>query len=167
VIVPVRLQLSRRKGFKLPPNTINCARPGPLGNPFVVGKDRIVSRAEAVRMFIALMDGYIALSCGPPIEAQRAAVRAISSRLPEIKGNDCACWCRLPKPGEADVCHAAVILCLANHDTPAARRAALKPIMDACNVDRLVDDNSPAAVMMQTRDDPPGATRPTSLLETR
>ena len=33
---PERVQLSRRKGWKMPPNTVKVTRPGPWGNPFVV-----------------------------------------------------------------------------------------------------------------------------------
>jgi hypothetical protein len=36
---------------------INAARPGPLGNPFVVGQDG--DRAECVRLFQVLLGGYI------------------------------------------------------------------------------------------------------------
>lgn len=32
----------------------------------------------------------------------------------ELAGRDLACWCRLPEPGEPDLCHAAIILCAVN-----------------------------------------------------
>ncbi len=31
-----------------------------------------------------------------------------------LKGKNLACWCELPKDGEEDQCHAAVLLALAN-----------------------------------------------------
>lgn len=31
-----------------------------------------------------------------------------------LRGKNLACWCKLPKPGEPDICHAAVLLELAN-----------------------------------------------------
>jgi len=30
--------------------------------------------------------------------------------LAELRGKDVACWCPLPRPGEPDLCHAAVYL---------------------------------------------------------
>jgi hypothetical protein len=32
----------------------------------------------------------------------------------ELAGKDLACWCRLPEPGELDLCHAAITLSAAN-----------------------------------------------------
>lgn len=34
--------------------------------------------------------------------------------LPMLAGKNLACWCPLPAPGEPDICHAAVLLELAN-----------------------------------------------------
>lgn len=34
--MPERVQLSRAKGWRMPPNTVKVCRPGPWGNPFVV-----------------------------------------------------------------------------------------------------------------------------------
>lgn len=36
----------------------------------------------------------------------------------ELAGRDLACWCPLPKPGEPDHCHGAVLLALANNPAP-------------------------------------------------
>ncbi|RZF05994.1 DUF4326 domain-containing protein [Streptomyces albidoflavus] len=36
----------------------------------------------------------------------------------ELRGRDLMCWCPLPEPGEPDHCHAAVLLDLANGETP-------------------------------------------------
>lgn len=32
----------------------------------------------------------------------------------ELAGRDLACWCRLPEPGDPDLCHAAILLLAAN-----------------------------------------------------
>ena len=127
---PARIQLSRRKGFRLPDDAVNCARPGPLGNPFVAGKNGVRDRNAAVRLYLSLVQGLVCVSCGPPIEEQRKAVHALRAQIDALKGKSCACWCALPKPGEPDICHAAVILALANHDDPRDRVRALKPILD-------------------------------------
>lgn len=36
--MPERIQLSRRKGWKMPPNTVKVDRSTPWGNPFAVGE---------------------------------------------------------------------------------------------------------------------------------
>jgi hypothetical protein len=35
--MPKRVRLSRKKGWRMPPATINVAGPGPWGNPFRIG----------------------------------------------------------------------------------------------------------------------------------
>jgi hypothetical protein len=57
---------------------INAARPGPLGNPFVVGQDG--DRAECVRLFEVLLGGYIALTTKASVESQRLSA-AMSSTI--------------------------------------------------------------------------------------
>jgi hypothetical protein len=52
--MPRRVQLSRKKGWRKPPGAVNCARPGPLGNPFRADK---YGRAAAVTMFADWLDG--------------------------------------------------------------------------------------------------------------
>src|SRR6185312_1503351 len=36
---PQRIQRKRTKGWKMPPNTVNCTRPGRFGNHYRVWKD--------------------------------------------------------------------------------------------------------------------------------
>jgi len=38
----------------------------------------------------------------------------ISKAQQNLAGRDLACWCSLPAPGEPDLCHAAVLLAVAN-----------------------------------------------------
>ena len=38
---PVRVRLSRKKGWKLPPDTVSVARPGRWGNPFSVAPEAV------------------------------------------------------------------------------------------------------------------------------
>jgi hypothetical protein len=117
---PVRLQLSRRKGFGLQAHSlatnglpaVNVARPGAYGNPFVIG--------ERPR-------GEFALLCAKPVRDadhavtlfRRALAREVQKpgwigdqsldALVKLRGKNLACWC---KPGEP--CHADVLLELAN-----------------------------------------------------
>ena len=107
---PHRVQLSRRKGFKLPPNTVNVARPGkwgnphkvhkPTGNPYLVMQDAMhgvcFTREAAVNRF----KRDIRAGIYPFTKRQiRAALRE----------KNLACWC---PPGEP--CHADVLLEIAN-----------------------------------------------------
>lgn len=96
---PVRIQLSRRRGFKLPPGTINCARPGKFGNPFVLGADG--DRETCVRkhrLFLGIL-----LKHNP-------------TGLDELKGKNLACWCAI-----GDLCHADTLLEFANKEASDAK----------------------------------------------
>jgi hypothetical protein len=98
---PVGLELSRRKGFDLQAHSravngreaVNVARPGPLGNPFVVGKHG--SRAECVEMHRGLLAGYLCISVDREcVEAQRAHRAFVKENLEQFRGKNLACWCR-------------------------------------------------------------------------
>lgn len=95
---PVRLQLSRRRGFDLQahsqavnglPATV-VARPGRWGNPFRIGVDG--NRATCVARFAAQLDA-----------------RPNALDLTPLRGRNLACWCSLDGP-----CHADVLLARAN-----------------------------------------------------
>lgn len=113
---PVRLQLSRRKGFNLQAHSravnglpaVKVSRPGPFGNPFVVGEvpsiawcrystSRVETAAEAVDLFRRL--------CMHDFARFDASV----DKLLELRGKNLACWCAPGSP-----CHADVLLELAN-----------------------------------------------------
>jgi hypothetical protein len=105
---PLRLQLSRRRGFDLQEASraanglpaINVARPGRWGNPYVVGRqyttsigNHVMTAEEAVRRY------------------KRWLSRTFYEQ--EIKealaGKNLACWC---EPGSP--CHADILLEVAN-----------------------------------------------------
>jgi hypothetical protein len=99
---PVRVQLSRRPGWRRPENTVVVSRPTVWGNPFPVGK---LGRDEALRRFRDMLrDPAQASWWYPPISEIRA----------KLAGKNLACWCALPAPGEPDRCHAAILLEIAN-----------------------------------------------------
>jgi len=104
--MPQRLQLSRRKGFRLPPDAINVARPTRYGNHHRVGYcpgcGETHDRATAVALFRRDLT---------------AAIAAGAVSLYALRDHDLACWCRL-----SDICHADVLLELANAPLPARRR---------------------------------------------
>lgn len=91
--MPKRIQLKRTKGWKLPPNTVNVARPGKWGNPYTIAE---YGRELAVRNFRNKMEGLI-------------AIRTIDLRA--LRGKDIACWCKLE-----DSCHGDILLSLANEE---------------------------------------------------
>lgn len=102
---PRRIQLSREKGWRMPPNTLKVDRTTKWGNPFVVGKSagvysgKVMNRRHAWQLY---------LGAAPQNEALVAAARA------DLVGKNLACWCPLPEGYEPDCCHAAVLLGIAN-----------------------------------------------------
>jgi hypothetical protein len=106
---PDRVRLSRKKGWKLPPNTVSVARPGRWGNPFSVVPDAEPGTPVGTR--------YTAM---PSVAEAVAAFRRWVEESPEgqllaaearetLRGKNLACWCPLDGP-----CHAEVLLDIAN-----------------------------------------------------
>jgi len=104
---PRRVRLGRSKGWRMPPDTVNVARPGPWGNPFRIGDAgpngrAIGTRDEAVALFRTLVTK-------PPV----------GHAYVELRGKHLACWCPLDGP-----CHADVLLERANEPAVTAADAA-------------------------------------------
>jgi len=113
--LPIRLQLSRRKGFDLQALSlatnglpaIVVGRPTRWGNPFVVG---VEDKAEyCVQLYRMMLNGYICLTCKVGVDLQKAARIYVRGQAWRLKGKNLACWCRLDRP-----CHADALLELAN-----------------------------------------------------
>lgn len=107
---PKRIQLSRRRGWRMPPNTIKVDRSTGYGNPFVIGEvpppafaaystTKVVDAAEAVALYRKLMIRNLATSDN------------VVDQLLKLRGKNLACWCRPGSP-----CHADVLLEFANLD---------------------------------------------------
>jgi hypothetical protein len=105
---PHRIQLSRKKGWRMPPNTVKVTRPGPYGNPFVIGErpglgfsqyhcGEVKDAAQAVALFRRALLGVLLVN------------DASVDVLVKLRGKNLACWCPLDQP-----CHADVLLDLAN-----------------------------------------------------
>jgi len=105
--MPKRIRLSRKKGWRMPPNTVKVARPGPWGNPFKVSRDG--TAAECVDLFRKMLAGYLCMGIECSAREQRDYLEHAKEHLPDLRGKDLACWCRLDKP-----CHADVLLEVAN-----------------------------------------------------
>lgn len=104
---PRRVQLSRKKGWRMPENTVKVTRGRGMryGNPFSIGNGPMhreaVDAAGAVGFFRDMLgDAELraAASYPPDQEIRR-----------ELRGKNLACWCALNQP-----CHADVLLELAN-----------------------------------------------------
>ena len=114
-IMPVRLRLSRLKGFDLQALSlatnglpaVRVTRPGPFGNPFSVMPDQkpgtsfghpglnqtfaVPTAENAVACFDEMMD-----LPGEGADARRAL-------LPKLRGKNVACFCPLDRPCHGDV----------------------------------------------------------------
>ena len=114
-----RIQLSRKRGWTMPPNTVKADRSTGFGNPYRVSlaKSRdgkpldkpwvVESNAHAIMWMFATKD-----------EATAAAVRLFTETMTDhmkdkvrlaLKGKNIACWCSTGSP-----CHADVLLEIAN-----------------------------------------------------
>jgi Domain of unknown function (DUF4326) len=108
---PIRIQMSRRKGFRLQEvagnglPTVRVDRATKWGNIFIFGwsdprtGERGKTPADVVAKF------RVHLLASPDLLAKAKA---------ELQGKNLVCWCPLPEPGEPDLCHAAVLLEIAN-----------------------------------------------------
>jgi Domain of unknown function (DUF4326) len=132
--MPDRIQLRRTRGWRLPEGAVKVDRSTRWGNPFAPGMRvispgaygslaspyhgcrpvgthgsgprsyviyRVRDRAEAVALFASYLK---ADPSGWPPEDIRYSLRGLSL----------ACWCELPAEGEPDICHARILLDLAN-----------------------------------------------------
>ncbi len=93
---PRRIQLSRKAGWKMPPNTVVVSRPSKWGNPFKVGTDAF-DAFDAVDKF----ENWLITT--------NQGLEIFSRSKTELRGKNLACWCKLGTP-----CHADVLLRLAN-----------------------------------------------------
>jgi hypothetical protein len=117
--MPERIQLSRAKGWRMPPGTVKVSRPSAWGNPYRV---EVFGRDLAIALFRNSVEGcwspalVASLSDATARHAYDCHVATQRKRLmhnvPTLRGKNLACWC---KPGEP--CHADVLLELANVGT--------------------------------------------------
>ena len=111
---PVRVRLSRAKGWRMPPNTVSVARPSIWGNPWRVGVDG--DAAHCVEQYERRLRD-VAVAAWPKEEPWRSrAVNAPPAELAaaELRGKNLACWCKITSHGVYQPCHADVLISLAN-----------------------------------------------------
>ena len=111
-----RVQLSRKKGWRMPPNTVIVSRPSYWGNQWEVWRDEdgqwTVSNDSEHTNVDSKTQG-IALAVRLHAERERKLLNGYggASRILELRGKNLACWCKLDQP-----CHADVLLELANRE---------------------------------------------------
>ena len=113
---PNRIQLSRKKGWRLPRAAVSVARPTMWGNPFRVGQYSD-DQARCVKAYERCIRDW-------PVRRQLvdtwrkaggdvSVLKLLASRDPtavtQLRGRDLACWCPIGAP-----CHADVLLRWAN-----------------------------------------------------
>jgi hypothetical protein len=118
--MPFPVQLSRRAGWRMPPNTVTVARPSRWGNPWRVFQQKAgtlpgwyVQREHSTRC-----DGPFSRKGAESIALRRfeAWARRHQAQIArELGGRNLGCWCPLPKDGRPDRCHRSILLRLANH----------------------------------------------------
>ena len=113
--MPDRIQLSRAKGWCMPPNTVKVDRATKWGNPFVPGKPAPFGPTKGATV-ADKRHAFVLYRSLAPLNA-----KLIAEARAELAGKNLACWCVRDDPYE-DACHAAVLLELANE--PDGRAAA-------------------------------------------
>lgn len=116
-MMPKRIQLSRAKGWRKPAGAIVVSRPSLFGNPFVPNVIKACSgyrkagreqeNARRLRECIDLYRYHL-------LNDDREQWVAMRAALPSLRDHDLCCWCKLPKDGAPDMCHAAVLIGEAN-----------------------------------------------------
>lgn len=100
---PVRVQLSRKKGWRMPPNSMSVARTSQWGNPYMINHKKmhidgqihdVPDRATAVRLYKEWVEHWL---------------KEYPTMLEPLRGKNLACFCPHDQP-----CHANVLLELAN-----------------------------------------------------
>jgi hypothetical protein len=126
--MPERIQLSRRKGWRKPENTVVVSRPSKWGNPFKVGGEYVTngffggdigvlaidSLQEAAGAFKAWLDGEFFVT---EFHDRR---EWILEHVDELAGKNLACWCptALSEDGYKQ-CHADALLDFAKEEAGA------------------------------------------------
>jgi hypothetical protein len=130
---PVRVQLSRKRGWKMPENTVKVTRPGRWGNPFPIVKGTSTTMRQTTDIWIVgTWEGPAMWLRDTKAEATELSVAAFRLWIEQpaqeklrceavtaLRGKNLACWCRLDQP-----CHADVLLELANSPVSAQKEKA-------------------------------------------
>lgn len=94
---PPRAQMRRIKGYRKPPGSLLCTRPGPLGNPFPVGEwdDRFAAVEQFESWARSVLKSKVPLN-----ETERKFREAFERAKSATK---LLCYCRISQPCHVDV----------------------------------------------------------------
>jgi hypothetical protein len=98
---PIRVKLSRKGGWRKPPNTVVVARPTKWGNPYHVAEDSDLGFVKDIATAVEFHRQWI--------RTTEAGQQIAQLAKEQLRGKNLACWCPLPGP-----CHADTLLELAN-----------------------------------------------------
>lgn len=109
MIAPVRVQISRAKGWRMPENTVKVDQSTKWGAPFVAGKTYPTVGGD---LSGSLCGQATNATVGCAVDAFRAFAADPAEPMGDLsplRGENLACWCRRGAP-----CHADVLLEIAN-----------------------------------------------------
>jgi len=112
---PVRIQRSRAKSWRMPPNTVSVTRPGRWGNPFRVDQPICMKTARQWAWTIKHKD-HVCATAEEAVKRFAACLGLDDCMVAEVRkhlrGKNLACFC-----GEGQVCHADILLAIANSES--------------------------------------------------
>jgi Domain of unknown function (DUF4326) len=111
-MMPVRLQLSRAKGYRKPAGAVVVSRPTKWGNPIAIkpmpmlagyrGNGRRIEEANRRFQVVEMFRGLL-------LKGEAEPYATMLRDIGELRGKDLACWCKL-----TEKCHGDVLLEVAN-----------------------------------------------------
>lgn len=115
--LPHRVQLSRKKGWRLPANTVSVARPTKYGNQWEIWRDpedgewKVTDRTGFFKVENEAEGRMLAVKKHKEDLERLLIGYSFGARadILELRGKNLAYWCALDQP-----CHADVLLGLAN-----------------------------------------------------
>lgn len=105
---PRRIQISRAKGWRMPPNTVKVDRSTPYGNP-CDWREWLENAPRDVLQIAGERERWAKAQAVDSFREEVAAGRLTLPPLEPLRGKNLACWCGLSEP-----CHADTLLELAN-----------------------------------------------------
>lgn len=103
---PKRVTLSRKKGWRIPPNTVKVDRSTQWGNPYRIGEKHLHPEKHVT---ILIQDKQSAVAAFRGLMRSQAGKELVKLAKRELRGKNLACWCK-----GGDLCHADILLTISN-----------------------------------------------------
>ena len=113
---PVRVQLKRTKGWRMPANTVKVDRNTEWGNPYTIGStinDPLTGKLRPAENVDDVLAAYREMVSHWARNYEDENYSPLDRARNLLRGKNLACWCPLDAP-----CHADVLLELANTQEP-------------------------------------------------